>query len=304
MSVKQKIFISLFVVLTLVYLGFNLLTKPDPVTLAHYHLSLAGARAIIYSVSIPIALIWTLGAYGSLKMKDYSQIIKKSKEGGPMNIISDGLMLLVLAQVLTSVIGTVLTRVEKNHLTWVPTLTIINNYAAVLLTGAALSVIAFGGWKLNELVRGSSRGCSQQIISFLFIALSSIYSYFIIIQPIHTPLVRRIYYMPDWLILLTIAIPYLLFWYLGILGSYFIYNFQKRTKGNIYRGCLGYVAAGIATVVVSSIAVRFLSTISTTISRLKLTPVLFIIYGFLLLLAVGFLLIAVGAKKLRKIEEV
>ena len=301
---KQKIFIGVFAVLIVAYLGLTLLSTPDAATLAHYHLSSAGARALIYSVSIPIAIIWTIGAYGSVKMKDYSQIIKKSKEGGPMNMISDGLMFLVLAQVLSSVIGAVFVKIEHHHPSWLSTMTIINNYLSVLLLGIALCIIALGGWGLNNLVRNNSQGYFQQIITGFFIVLSSIYSYFIIVEPIHTPLARRLYYMPDWLILLTLAIPYLVFWYLGVLGAYFIYNYQKHIKGAVYKGSLSYVAAGITMVIVSSIAVRFLSTVSTSISRLKLTPVLFIIYVFLALVAVGFLLIAYGAKKLRRIEEV
>jgi hypothetical protein len=64
------------------------------------------------------------------------------------------------------------------------------------------------------------------------------------------------------------------------------------------------LALGISAVVVSSVAVRFLATASTQVSRLSLTPVLFIIYGFLVLLGAGFALIAYGATRMRRIEEV
>jgi hypothetical protein len=91
---------------------------------------------------------------------------------------------------------------------------------------------------------------------------------------------------------------------MGFLAAYRLYTYQRRVKGAIYRSSLIYVAVGIAAVVMSSIAVRFLATISNQLNRLKLTPVLFIIYGLLVLIAIGFLSIAWGAKKLRRIEEV
>lgn len=301
---KLKAYIGVFVVLMLLYLGLSLLVPADKATLAHYHLSDAGARAITISVVIPIAIIWTIGAFGTIQIKRYSQLIKSSKEGKPLNIISDGLMVLVIAQVLSSDISSTVGIILRHHLSWTPTLTIINNYLAVLLTGAGLSIVAFGAWKLMNLLNRRPSPWAQHGLVFLVIILSSIYSYSIIREPIHTPLARRLYFMPDWLILLSIAIPYLIFWYLGFLASYSIYNYQKNVKGAIYRGSLSYVAGGIAMVVVSSIAVRFLASISTSLSRLKITPVLLIIYAFLAIIGIGFLLIAWGAKKLRRIEEV
>lgn len=304
LSIKLKAYIGVFAVLILLYLGLSLLVPADKATLAHYHLSTSGARALTISVVIPIAIIWTVGAFGSIQIKRYSQLINKSKEGRPLNIISDGLLVLVIAQVLSSDISSTVALVLRRHLSWAPTLTIINNYFSVLLTGIGLSIIALGAWKLMELLNRRPGPWVQHGLVFLVIVLSSIYSYSIIIEPIHTPLARRLYYMPDWLILLTIAIPYLIFWYLGFLASYSIYNYQKNVKGAIYKGSLSYVAGGIAMVVVSSIAVRFLATISTSLSRLKITPVLLIIYAFLAIIGIGFLLIAWGAKKLRRIEEV
>jgi hypothetical protein len=63
------------------------------------------------------------------------------------------------------------------------------------------------------------------------------------------------------------------------------------------------VALGIAVVVLGSVLTRVFISISTTITNLKLTPILIIIYGLLSVIAAGYILIAIGAKKLRKIEE-
>lgn len=301
---KTRLYIGLFAILTVVYIGLSFLIPPDKAALKQYHLSVGGARALTASFVIPITIIWLAGLYGSLKMKGYAQLVRKSKEGPAFYYLALGIIVLVITQPLNAVLGSLLAFTARHHTTWAPSLTIIYNYLSLIFMATGLVIIALGAEKLVNLVRIKYSFWYRQIWMLAFIALSSIYSYFIIAQPIHTSLSRRSYFMPNWLILLTIAIPYLFFWYRGFFAASAIFSYQKKVKGSVYKGSLSYLAAGIALVVVSSIAIRFISTASTQISRLSLTPVLFIIYGFLVLLGAGFLLITYGAKKLWMIEEV
>ncbi len=110
--------------------------------------------------------------------------------------------------------------------------------------------------------------------------------------------------MPNLLIILTLAIPYLYYWYRGLVATYNLYHYQKHVKGQVYKGSLSLVAYGIATIIATSILIRLLVTISARITTLSLTPLLLIIYGFLVIAALGYVLIALGAKRLRRIEEV
>lgn len=300
---KQKAYIVLFAILILTYLGLNLLIAPTKEVLQHYDLTLLHARVLTASFVIPIAIIYTIGAYGAIKMKQYSLLIKSSKEGKYFNRFSNGLLILVLAQAITSVSNSLVSIVALHKLAWLPTVTVLNNYMVLLLTGFSLAVIALAAKNLISLLPKKSSGWEQHIIMLIFVALSAAYSYLIVAQPIHTTLARRTYFMPNWLVLITIAIPYLYVWYMGFWGAYQLFNFQKRVKGLIYKNSLVYVAGGLALVISSSIVIRILATISAQINRLKLTPILFIIYGFLLLIGVGFILITLGTRKLRRIEE-
>jgi hypothetical protein len=47
-----------------------------------------------------------------------------------------------------------------------------------------------------------------------------------------------------------------------------------------------------------------LTTVSTRLTQLSLTPILFILYALIVIDAAGFVLIAIGANKLKQIEEV
>jgi len=60
---------------------------------------------------------------------------------------------------------------------------------------------------------------------------------------------------------------------------------------------------GIAIVVLGSVITRIIYSISPAITNLRITPILVIIYALLVVIAAGYTLIAIGAKKLRKIEE-
>jgi hypothetical protein len=93
------------------------------------------------------------------------------------------------------------------------------------------------------------------------------------------------------------------FWYLGVRGAYNIYLYRANISGQLYKGALNFLAAGIFFVVLGSVLTRMLTSISTTITNLKLTPLLLVIYGLLSVIATGYILIAIGAQKLRRIEE-
>ena len=301
---KNRLYIGAFAVLTAVYVALSFLVSPDPKSLKLYHLSTGGARALTASFVIPISIIWLAGLYGSLKIRSYSQLVKKTKEGPAFSLLALGIVALVITQPIAAVLTSLLGLTVRHHPTWAPTLTIINNYLGVIFMAISLVIIAMGAEKLSEPIKAKRGSWYRQLWMLSFIALSSIYSYLIVSQPIHASAARRGYFMPNWLILLTIAIPYLFFWYRGLYAAFTLYYYQKNIKGAIYKGSLSYLAAGITAVVVSSIAVKFISTVSTKISRLSLTPILFIIYGFLVILGAGFLLTAYGAKRLRRIEEV
>lgn len=231
-------------------------------------------------------------------------MVKKSSDGRALNIISNGLLVLALAQPVSSLIASIDAVVTKHHPELLPKLTIFNNYVSLILMGVSMVLIAIGAEQIYRLAKTKAGWLTQRVWVIGFIILSSLYSYFIVTQPIHTPMARRVYFLPNWLLVCSIAIPYIIFWYLGLNAAYQIMNFQRNIRGWFYKSAIGYLAAGIAAVIVSSIVTRVLTTVSAKLSHLSLTPLLFIVYGLLIIDAVGFVLIAIGAHRLRKIEEV
>ncbi len=301
---KAKYYALIFAILIVIYAGLSLIPAPDRQTLVQYHLSPAHARVLSASIVLPVVAIWLAAMYGFVKLKEYAQLIKSSPDGKAFDTISVGVLFLALGSPLASIFTTAGTLLVRHYPGWQSAATIINNYVGLITMALGLYYIARGADQLVKLVRKKPSESEQHVLVLLFIALSTLYSYFIITRPINNVVEQKIYHMPNVLILITLAIPYLYFWYRGLVGAYYLYHYQKNIKGKIYKGSLSWVAAGIAIIIASSIFVRLLVTISARISTLSLTPILLIIYGFLIVSALGYLLIALGAKRLRRIEEV
>jgi hypothetical protein len=172
------------------------------------------------------------------------------------------------------------------------------------LEAAAFILIARSGEALYGLVRSKLKPTVQKIWVLLFITISTLYSFYLVIRPVHDSPASRVYFLPDWLLLVTIVIPYLYIWYLGLNASYCIYVYQRKITGKLYKSALRLVSAGISLVIVSSIITRTITSLSAKLTTLHLTPLLYIIYGLLIIDGAGFVLLAAGARRLRRIEEV
>jgi hypothetical protein len=302
-SIFTYVYIAVFFLLTIAYLAESLLPKPDKQILTHYHLSQVGYHWLIDPLVTLLVIIWLVSLYGSIRVKSYSRLIKNTKDGEGFNLISNGLLVLTISLPLVSNISYILSHVAVRHSRLQPTMTIIINYIALGLMAIAMLYVFAGGHKLYCLISVRIRQLPQMAWMSVFILASSLYGYFIVSQPLHTPAARKVYFLPDWLLVLTIAVPYMFIWYLGVRGAYNIYLYRRNVKGRIYRSSLSYLGLGIGFVILGSIITRLISSISTTLTNLKLTPILLIIYGFLVVVGAGYILIAFGAKKLRNIEE-
>lgn len=302
MKQNQK-YILLFVALVLLYAGVVFLLPPDPILYSRYHLTSAGIRFLNLSFVLPFLAIWGAAFYGAWRVKHYATLIGRSKDGKPLNILANGLLWLVLSAPVTASISNILMYIGRIHPAMAPSLRIVTNYVTAIAALIAFWIIGKGAFGLAKLVGKKPSEREQTFWVLLFICLSSLYCFLLITQrsphEAHDP-----YFLPNWLALLTIALPYLYIWYRGLLAVYHIYYYQKKVKGTLYRQAIDYLAKGLAGAIFISILIQFLTTASIRLNRLDLTPLLIIVYCLLLLYAISYAFIAIGAQRLKKIEEV
>jgi hypothetical protein len=237
-----------------------------------------------------------------MKMKDYAYAVRDSKEGASFGVLTAGLIISVMGFPFSAAASSALSYLAQRNPQLLPATTVIRNYLTLLLAVAAFYFIGKGAQGLALQVKKRSASFDNSRWTTAFIMVSCVFSWLIISH--YGDSADSIYYMPDWLTIATIAIPYLYIWYKGSLAAYCIYYYQKRVKGTIYKQALVYFSAGIAAVIGASVFIQFITIFTERLNRLKLTPVLLIVYLLVLIYAAGYGLIAKGAKKLKTLEDI
>jgi hypothetical protein len=180
------------------------------------------------------------------------------------------------------------------------------NYANLVILIPAFVYIYLGARLLVLTVRGIVPVVSQRTTLF-FIAFSAFYSFITLEDAARRipadPATPASYYMADWLIVLTIVIPRLLMWYLGVQGVQFIRQYRRKVPGVIYSSALQRLAIGLGVTTLMIILLRLLQSLMNPLSHLSLAVLFLLVYALFAGLAVGYVLIAKGARQLQRIEE-
>jgi hypothetical protein len=302
---NKRLSLYIFIGLVLSYAAIVMFSAPDPTVLHKYHLTAMSVRLLNLTVVLPVTAIWAAAYYGFYRLNQYALSVKSSAEDTGWKTLARGLYVLAMSLPLTSCVSAILNNLSRSHPDLLPRTTIIRNYITVITAVVAFYFIARGAEALTTLVR-RKRTMVFDIQSWTigFIILSSMFTWFV---ASHHPVGSgpdTVYYMPDWLVVTTLIIPYLYVWYRGSMAAYCLYFFQTNVKGSLYKKALQQISGGIAVVILTSIAIQVLTVFSARLNRLDLKPILVILYLLIVVYAIGYILIARGAKKLKTFEEV
>jgi hypothetical protein len=301
----KKIF-GLFIILALVYAGQSLLMPPDQTTLDRYDISRTQLSLILLTIILPYIVIWFIALRGYLSLRVYTQTIKASRDGRAFNLIAKGLLALALWMPVTAIVTAQTDYLYQADHSLTPLMIMLQNYLNLVIISMALLLIYKGSLRLLKLVRKTPVGLPLWFL-LTYIGLAALYVFLVLHDPARQAPTQAVevatYYLPDWLIMTTIVIPRLLMWFLGAQAAYNIITYSLKVKGTIYKEALGDLAKGIGWVVVSVIALRCFQSLSGPMGELGLPLMLLIIYALLALIAVGYVFISRGARKLKRIEE-
>ncbi|MDB5184214.1 MAG: hypothetical protein JWN38_22 [Candidatus Saccharibacteria bacterium] len=299
MKLRSKLFYA-YLLCLVIYGGFTLLPRPDPVTLQRYDVSELGLRLIYLTILVLVAGIWYAGFYGYAKLRNYSRLIADSKDGKQVAKITKGVFLLVLWLPASFVSSAILNFLAARHSGLQTATVIINHYISLLFPLAGFIFISLGTRGLSELVRQRPSYRATNIMAVVLVYIGLI-DYHLIAS---TPGRAQIYHMSIWLITTTLVAPYICMWFTGMLATYEIYLYRLKVKGIVYRQSWNLLTLGLGWLILVSISFQYLTTVTTRLTDLSIYWLLAIIYSLLLVLSVGFVLVALGARKLQKIEEV
>jgi hypothetical protein len=305
--VKYKKVSLLFLIFIAVYLAQVLFAPVDKVALNKYNINVHQLHELGLTIAIPYIIIWIIGLVGYLRLKAYSSIISASADGVAFGIIATGLFWFATWLPLTAILGNFSKQYYLNHPSVTAGLTIFNNYFALVFLGLAFIYTYYGSRRLLVLIKNPVSYLSQPII-IGYIIFSALYVLLVLHDPVRQvpnhDVARASYYLPDWLLTITIIIPRLLMWFLGIQAVRNILLYSYKVKGRLYRQALSSLAKGLAAVVITTIALRCLQSLPVFFSSLGLGILLIVVYILLIVIGWAYVKVANGAKKLQKLEEI
>lgn len=298
--------LSSYTLLTILYLLLVIVLPANKAAMQAYHLSALEYHVLLFVVVLPLIAIWFAAFYGYAKLRQYADSISKTAEGANFDRLASGFMWLAWGLPVPSIISLILNSITNAHPGFRATGIIITNYIDLAIPLVAFSLISNGSRGLLDYARVRISTASAKLIILVFVVLGVLYCFltFRHLDPHSAGSTNNPFYLPAWLMVLTIIVPYLYAWFIGLLGANEIMLFAKQSQGVLYRKSLRILAIGIIAVIASSIAVQYVSTVEPRLGHLSLNYLLAITYLIRIVAAMGYVLIAIGAIRLKKIEDV
>lgn len=280
---------------------------PNTGALQAYNLQPLEYRIILLALALPSLAVWLTAFVGYTKLHQYARAIRGTPEASTFERLATGCSWLAWSLPLGVLLPMVLNSFANRWPGFHPTAIIISNYLNLIFALIAFSFIAQASRTLLASKDPTDRHSGNaHLIIILFLVIGVMYCFLTFRQfdlsslaASHNP-----YFLPIWLMVLTITVPSLYAWFIGLLASYEILLYSRLTQGLLYRKALIMMSAGLLAVVISYIATQYLNSVIPRIGYLVIDYRLTLILFFRILGGIGFVLLAFGAVRLKRIEEV
>lgn len=304
MTKRRERIYFLFFIAASIYL---ILTFMAPLAPNRFGLDTAKTHLLQATIVLPVVAVWLTAVFGAERFRSYSNTIKKHRDGQAFNKIAVGVALLVISFIGNGTFGALRAWARRDG--WIEGFTITANYLSAFLPLLAFGLMYIGSVELRRLIKKkTSDRLSNTILMLVLGAVAVLHISTLMNYEYRNstpdPATYNSFYLSDNLILLTLALPHLIAWGMGMKAAVNIWKYQQQVKGVIYRFALFRLALGTLLVTGFSVTLQMLIAFSTYFSSASLASILVVLYVIILFYAAGFLVIASGAKRLTAIEKV
>ncbi|HEX7632939.1 MAG TPA: hypothetical protein VF401_01285 [Candidatus Saccharimonadales bacterium] len=292
--------------LAVAYILLLFVLPANKIAMHNYHLSSTQYHALAFIVLLPLLLIWLVAFYSYGKLEQYAELIQKTPEGSDFLQLARGVKWLAWGLVIPSLVGIILNSIANARHGFLSTALITVNYLSLIIPLIGFSLMRRGAQGLTDHAKIRLSMANMQILITIFVALGVIFCFFTF-QHLNLHSLGSTdnpYYLPGWLLIVTLIVPYLYAWFSGLLAAYEIVLFSKEISGVFYRQAMRLIGGGMLGVIASSVGLQYLRSVSPRTGHLSLSSTLVIINIIYVLMAIGYVSISMGAAKLQKIEEV
>lgn len=295
-----------FIGLVIIFFLLMIFIPANNVVMHTYNMSPHEYRILLFITEIPVVIIWFAAFYGYYRLREYTASIEKTKEEIVFKKLTLGILWLAWGFVLPTILALIFSMFISTSNDITPAMLIFENYISLLFPLVGFTIIADGAHRLITYEKLKSARISIRLLLLTFVACATLYCYFTFRNLNLNQLTStgNPYYLPVWLIIFTITIPYLYTWLIGLLAAYEYSIFAKQVKGVIYRRAIQLVTVGVVLIIVDSIAVQYIHSIIPRTGHISLNSILVATYLLYFVIVLGFILITIGANKLKKIEDI
>jgi hypothetical protein len=293
-------------VLAIAYVLLIFILPASPETRNAYHLSRLDYGVIDFAVNIPSMFVWFAAFGGSASLLRYANVLDGTNEGEYYKHLAKGCSWLAWSLPIMALISLILSSISYKLPGFKGASIIITNYINLIFPLIAFTVISNASQNLvgNMIIKLNS--FSARILIIFFMSVSVVYCYLTFsrfYKPDHLNHTNP-FYLPVWLMIVSIIIPYLYAWAIGLISSYQMTQYSKQVKGLLYRRAQQLLISGLVTIIISLIALQYVNGVAPRVGHLVLNAKLVVTVVFHLINGIGFILLALGALKLKKIEDV
>lgn len=257
-------------------------------------------------VNIPIISVWYFAFWGYSKLKEYSKAIIKTPEGKSIDKLASGITWLAWSLPVVAITNKILTAIGGKKISINSFTIILSNYIDLVLPLVAFIIISSAARKLIGDKKASLDTTRNRLLIILFALIGVVYCFLILRAFDLSSLAstKNPYHLPAWLMIVSIIIPYLYAWFIGLLAAYEILIYSKHLHGLLYKNAMYFLACGLVAIIISYIAGQYLSSVWHMPKHLEFSLKQIIIILFKIVGGIGYIFLAYGASKLKKIEEV
>ena len=291
--------------LTIIFILEIIILPADKISLSYYGVSAVNYRIIEILTNLTLILVWVIAFWGYLKLYNYAKALNNIPEAKVYKQLAFGIAWLAWSLPLIDIVNKLLlTMALKSHLANSIT-TIVNNYFVLVMPLVAFLIIGIAVKKLNILSKPTNN-FANYLAMLIFLIAGSIYAYLIVehLRFHNLTAFNNIYHLPVWLVIVSIIIPYLYGWFVGLLSSFELTRFGLNSAGIIYKKALLYLTTGLSGIIISFILLQYLTTIWPATPHIEYNYRLIIIILCRIFSGLSFLIMSIGASKLTTIEKV
>jgi hypothetical protein len=295
-----------YVTLAAAYVLLIFILPPSHTTMRLYHMTSLQYKTVLLLVSIPSLIVWLAAFMGYIRLRLYADSVSESEDGRHFSRLASGAAWLAWSLPVTALLILVLNGFANRWPAWHPASIIVGNYAVLLPVLIAFTMIGGAARSLLQSAQVRISLSATRLIMFFFAAAGVLYCYLVFRNLDLSSLgaSQNPFFLPVWLLVVTLIVPYIYAWLVGVLAAYEITLFSNNAGGLLYRRALRLLAVGLVAVIAGSIALQYIGGVHPGASYLVLDGRLLAVTIFRLISGAGFLLLARGADKLKRIEEV